>query len=406
MPLQPPDVPPIGPPPPSVMPGGFFGPNTNWNVPPPRGYPYVGDWAVSSHLYPPGGNNPFDPGGGYYSHFQPDNSGNGGLTGNTGGNANWNGYGGPVGGNAEYDPVTGQPGVEINPNGYQYGNVSGIGPQPWDGGGNTDYGTATNSFNDWMNYDWYGGGGNTNFGNSFDRWTSYQPQPGDPNYPPPGAGAPDDGSGGFHLSYLNPGTAVGRLIAQAIHRARERQRTRDNMSSNTGPSAPPDNSGGYPNFAGTHFDYVSGTYIPNQTRGPSTARTDNFAHGTPGGYGSSLDSIANAQLMQSTAFGGSPNRTVVNDSLVEARSEHPYAPISTGTANRVALMALHPNGLFAGTDPVTGQATGQYLRRNQPPGAFAWLNPPTGGTPSPPPYIPGTGNSNDPYMQPPLPHWG
>lgn len=105
---------------------------------------------------------------------------------------------------------------------------------------------------------------------------------------------------------------------------------------------------------------------PSGALSPEQYRQQTFGGLSPTGYrdptgNSALDSHAQSmQLMEAQRYGGAPNRNLVNDSLRVAQSEHPYSAIGNNAAREQAQMRMWPHGLFTGTDPVTGQPTGQY----------------------------------------------
>lgn len=71
-------------------------------------------------------------------------------------------------------------------------------------------------------------------------------------------------------------------------------------------SSPTNATGGFPNFKGTHFDYASGRYVPNQTQSPTTARDMGFNYG----YGQSPASKDSNALMNQMGMFGTTNRAL------------------------------------------------------------------------------------------------
>lgn len=79
-----------------------------------------------------------------------------------------------------------------------------------------------------------------------------------------------------------------------------------------GPPAPMPTPGGYPNFAGTHFDYSTGTYVANNPTGSGSMVFDPQAQ--------------NLGLMDAQMYGGRPNQTLVNDESRVMQSSQGFNP--------------------------------------------------------------------------------
>lgn len=287
-------------------------------------YQYMGDWAVSSHLFPNGRPNPFLPGGGYHTSFKPDETGGPGNT---------------------RQPWEDQPPFFEG----AYGSI------PTDGGFAPNLGGAQNNFT----------GSPSLYSTS---WT-HDPQLGwVPKAQLPdqgGGGGAETGGGGMNFGggghvpsgggQVGVGTnttpqesVMGKIaryapyigpIASIFHGIK-------GYSDRHGPGT----VGGPAHVVGGKPNTAHPVSPPTPTSGllsPKDYGQATFGGVTPTGYrdpkgSAAWDQHANAmQLMNSTVYGGQPNRNLVSDRLNEERSLHPFAAHGNSMARYNALMKLY-----------------------------------------------------------------